>query len=206
MSSCLRSASRLALAAESFAAAALSAHLLASCRRCSERVLILQVADYFAATALPGGVWGGRAAHSPRTQTTPGYRVGCSYLLSRACCDAQQPPFEDGGHVASGCRASRWLPQLVPASHSKWMGPAHIGPEPAGAGLVLGQQRHRRVIGPDEALCILAQHLGHANEGVSGVRTSWLMLARNCDLCWLASAIWRLLSWISWNSRTLHRR
>src|ERR1700730_5123496 len=128
MSSCLRSASRLALAAESFAAAALSAHLLASCRRCSERVLILQVADYFAATALPGGVWGGRAAHSPRTQTTPGYRVGCSYLLSRACCDAQQPPFEDGGHVASGCRASRWLPQLVPASHSKWMGPAHIGP------------------------------------------------------------------------------
>jgi hypothetical protein len=87
MSSCLRSASRLALAAESFAAAALSAHLLASCRRCSERVLILQVADYFAATALPG-VWGGRAAHSPRTQTTPGCRVGCSYLLSRACCDA----------------------------------------------------------------------------------------------------------------------
>jgi hypothetical protein len=54
MSSCLRSASRLALAAESFAAAALSAHLLASCRRCSERVLILQVTDYFAATALPG--------------------------------------------------------------------------------------------------------------------------------------------------------
>ena len=54
MSSCLRSASRLALAADSFAAAALSAHLLASCRRCSERVLILQVADYFAATALPG--------------------------------------------------------------------------------------------------------------------------------------------------------
>jgi hypothetical protein len=41
---------------------------------------------------------------------------------------------------------------------------------------------------------------------LSGVRSSWLMLARNCDLCWLASAIWRLLSWISWNSRTLHRR
>src|SRR4030088_2709712 len=46
------------------------------------------------------------------------------------------------------------------------MGPAHISPEPAGAGLVLGQQRHRRVIGPDEALCILAQHFGHANEGI----------------------------------------
>ena len=36
----------------------------------------------------------------------------------------------------------------------------------------------------------------------SGVRSSWLMLARNCDLCWLASASWRLLSWISSNSRT----
>ena len=36
----------------------------------------------------------------------------------------------------------------------------------------------------------------------SGVRSSWLMLARNCDLCWLASSSWRLLSWISSNSRT----
>ena len=34
------------------------------------------------------------------------------------------------------------------------------------------------------------------------MRSSWLMLARNCDLCWLASASWRLLSWISSNSRT----
>src|ERR1700737_2184792 len=37
---------------------------------------------------------------------------------------------------------------------------------------------------------------------LSGVRSSWLMLARNCDLCWLASASCRLLSWISSNSRT----
>src|SRR6516162_8491809 len=37
---------------------------------------------------------------------------------------------------------------------------------------------------------------------LSGVRSSWLMLARNCDLCWLASASWRLLSCISSNSRT----
>src|SRR6516225_7731667 len=37
---------------------------------------------------------------------------------------------------------------------------------------------------------------------LSGVRSSWLMLARNCDLCWLASASWRLLSWISSNNRT----
>ena len=37
---------------------------------------------------------------------------------------------------------------------------------------------------------------------LSGVRSSWLILARNCDLCWLASASWRLLSWISSNSRT----
>jgi hypothetical protein len=36
----------------------------------------------------------------------------------------------------------------------------------------------------------------------SGVRSSWLMLARNCDLCWLASASCRLLSWIPSNSRT----
>ena len=35
---------------------------------------------------------------------------------------------------------------------------------------------------------------------LSGVRSSWLMLARNCDLCWLASASWRLLSSISLNS------
>jgi hypothetical protein len=25
---------------------------------------------------------------------------------------------------------------------------------------------------------------------LSGVRSSWLMLARNCDLCWLASTRW----------------
>ena len=36
---------------------------------------------------------------------------------------------------------------------------------------------------------------------LSGVRSSWLILARNCDLCWLASASWRLLSSISLNSR-----
>jgi hypothetical protein len=29
---------------------------------------------------------------------------------------------------------------------------------------------------------------------LSGVRSSWLMLARNCDLCWLANSSWRLLS------------
>src|SRR5215469_14910391 len=37
---------------------------------------------------------------------------------------------------------------------------------------------------------------------LSGVRSSWLILARNCDLCWLASSSCRLLSWISSNSRT----
>ena len=37
---------------------------------------------------------------------------------------------------------------------------------------------------------------------LSGVRSSWLMLERNCDLFWLASASCRLLSWISSNSRT----
>ena len=36
---------------------------------------------------------------------------------------------------------------------------------------------------------------------LSGVRSSWLMLARNCDLCSLASASCRLLSSISLNSR-----
>jgi len=36
----------------------------------------------------------------------------------------------------------------------------------------------------------------------SGVRSSWLMLARNCDLRSLASASCRFLSWISSNSRT----
>src|SRR6266566_9870550 len=35
-----------------------------------------------------------------------------------------------------------------------------------------------------------------------GVRSSWLMFARNCDLCWLASASCLLLSWISSNIRT----
>src|SRR6516225_6347662 len=33
------------------------------------------------------------------------------------------------------------------------------------------------------------------------VRSSWLILARNCDLCRLASASWRLFSWISSNRR-----
>src|SRR5215831_8723903 len=36
---------------------------------------------------------------------------------------------------------------------------------------------------------------------LSGVRSSWLMLARNCDLCLLASASSRLFSSISRNSR-----
>ena len=35
----------------------------------------------------------------------------------------------------------------------------------------------------------------------SGVRSSWDMFARNCDLCWLASASWRFASWSSSNSR-----
>src|SRR5262249_57347279 len=35
---------------------------------------------------------------------------------------------------------------------------------------------------------------------LSGVRSSWLMLERNCDLFWLASASCRLLSSISLNS------
>ena len=36
---------------------------------------------------------------------------------------------------------------------------------------------------------------------LSGVRSSCDMLARNSDLCLLATSSWRLLSWISWNSR-----
>src|SRR5438874_2509374 len=56
LSSCLRSASKLALVAESFAAVALSAHLRASCRRCFERILITNgCADCFAATAVTVG-------------------------------------------------------------------------------------------------------------------------------------------------------
>src|SRR5882724_3438802 len=34
---------------------------------------------------------------------------------------------------------------------------------------------------------------------LSGVRSSWLMLATNCDLCWLANASWRLFSSTSVN-------
>src|SRR5215470_14806463 len=37
---------------------------------------------------------------------------------------------------------------------------------------------------------------------LSGVRSSWLTLETNCDLCSLASASCRFLSWISSNSRT----
>src|SRR5262249_44002849 len=36
---------------------------------------------------------------------------------------------------------------------------------------------------------------------LSGVRSSWLMLATNCDLCWLANSSWRPFSSISWNRR-----
>ena len=36
---------------------------------------------------------------------------------------------------------------------------------------------------------------------LSGVRSSWDMLARNSDLCWLATSSCRLLSSISRNSR-----
>ena len=36
---------------------------------------------------------------------------------------------------------------------------------------------------------------------LSGVRSSWLMLARNCDLCWLATSSSRPFASISWNSR-----
>src|SRR5881394_341678 len=34
---------------------------------------------------------------------------------------------------------------------------------------------------------------------LSGVRSSWLILARNCDLCWLATSSWWLFSPISVN-------
>ena len=34
-----------------------------------------------------------------------------------------------------------------------------------------------------------------------GVRSSWDMLARNSDLCWLATSSWRLFSSISRKSR-----
>ena len=37
---------------------------------------------------------------------------------------------------------------------------------------------------------------------LSGVRSSWLMLNTNCDLCSLANWSWRLLSWVSSISRT----
>ena len=36
---------------------------------------------------------------------------------------------------------------------------------------------------------------------LSGVRSSCDMEARNADLCWFAISSWRLLSWISRNSR-----
>ena len=36
---------------------------------------------------------------------------------------------------------------------------------------------------------------------LSGVRSSWLMFARNCDLCWLATSSSRLFSSTCWNSR-----
>ena len=35
----------------------------------------------------------------------------------------------------------------------------------------------------------------------NGVRSSCDMLARNCDLCWLAASSCSPFSWISWNSR-----
>src|SRR5262249_45827329 len=43
---------------------------------------------------------------------------------------------------------------------------------------------------------------GVARMALSGVRSLWLILARNCDLCWLALSSCRVLSWISSNKRT----
>src|SRR5262249_9231998 len=56
------------------------------------------------------------------------------------------------------------------------------------AGRIHATQRLQRLFEPMMAL--------------RGVRSSWLMLERNCELFWLASASCRLLSWISSNSRT----
>ena len=51
-------------------------------------------------------------------------------------------------------------------------------------------------------LRVLEEHLACTPMmALSGVRSSWLMLARNCDLWRLATSSSRPLSWISWNRR-----
>ena len=66
----------------------------------------------------------------------------------------------------------------------------------AGIGLMPGRTEHAI-----ERLEVLLQASASSRSisltpmmALSGVRSSWLILARNCDLCWLASASWRLLS------------
>src|SRR5262249_55032235 len=65
-----------------------------------------------------------------------------------------------------------------------------------GAGGIDTAQRFQRLFRA-EARRVGDHHLGQADDGIEGNLSSWLMLARNCDLRSLASASWRLLSWIS---------
>ena len=69
------------------------------------------------------------------------------------------------------------------------------------AGVEHALQRFARLLRAEPRACWVIIWVRPMME-LSGVRNSWLMLARNCDLCWLASASCRLLSWISSNSRT----
>ena len=142
----------------------------------------------------------------------------------------QRLPKPDRDRRAS-CRGS-WQLDLEPvlvllASGARWSSPPRRSAEPAQRlrvelqlpGLDLGEVEH--VVDQAEQVPGGAQHRSQRFErlvrgdsassrsisvtpmmALSGVRSSWLMLARNCDLCWLASASWRLLSWISSNSRT----
>jgi hypothetical protein len=85
MSNCFCSCLRLALVARSLAPAALSAHLRASCRRCSARVVIT------GRTLLAVGHRGGRRKNASRLQPAPGSNAKPLAWLRASFCSRPHP-------------------------------------------------------------------------------------------------------------------
>jgi hypothetical protein len=117
LSSCLRSASKLALAAESFVAAALIAHLRANCRRYSGRALMQHATSAGLSsetgTALPFHCGAKRAtclAHSPRTGITKRGLLCFKPWIEKACGPAHDLSQDHSGKRQSA--AADLLPAL----------------------------------------------------------------------------------------------
>ena len=120
----------------------------------------------------------------PRSRSSP-RAAGSSRPRPRPGGRRRPTPGESSSLPASIFERSRM--SLIRASRCCPRGGCARGPRSGPAGPPPARPRGASRVTPMMAL--------------SGVRSSWLMLARNCDLWRLATSSSRPLSWISWNRR-----